>query len=63
MIVQDLGLEESNKGVFDGTWKGSGEVTKVDQNVGKNKSRFLNLNFKLKGENQNTGNCLAWHLF
>ena len=38
MIVQDLGLEESNKGVFDGTWKGSGEVTKVDQNVGKNKS-------------------------
>ena len=25
-VPQDLGLEESNKGVFDGSWKGSGEV-------------------------------------
>ena len=25
-MPQDLGLEESNKGVFDGSWKGSGEV-------------------------------------
>ena len=30
MMLQDLGLEESNKGVYDGTWKGSGEVTWVD---------------------------------
>ena len=26
LLQQDLGLEESNKGVFDGSWKGSGEV-------------------------------------
>ena len=32
-MPQDLGLEESNKGVFDGSWKGSGEVIYHQQYV------------------------------
>ena len=26
-FLQDLGLKENNSGVFDGSWKGSGEVS------------------------------------
>ena len=26
-FLQDLGLKENNSGVFDGEWKGSGEVS------------------------------------
>ena len=28
-FLQDLGLKENNSGVFDGEWKGSGEVSGV----------------------------------
>ena len=28
-FLQDLGLKETNSGVFDGEWKGSGEVSHV----------------------------------
>ena len=33
-FLQDLGLKENNSGVFDGSWKGSGEVSvEVDCSV------------------------------
>ena len=27
LFLQELGIQDENHGVFDGTWKGSGEVT------------------------------------